>query len=84
MLSVVYSKSALKSLRKIQRAQEKRIRDAIDALATDPRDPSLDIKPLTGQPYFRLRVGGYRVIFDQDGKILSVKKIAPRGSAYSD
>ncbi|WP_349543147.1 type II toxin-antitoxin system RelE/ParE family toxin [Bradyrhizobium sp. ARR65] len=33
---------------------------------------------------YRLRVGDWRVIFTQDGVILSVLKVAPRSSAYED
>ena len=45
---------------------------------------SLDIKKLQGEPYFRLRVGQWRIIFDRDNevKIISIEKIKPRGDAY--
>ena len=39
---------------------------------------------LKGEPYFRLRVGVWRIIFDRDDqvKIISIEKIKPRGGAY--
>jgi mRNA interferase RelE/StbE len=44
----------------------------------------LDIKKLQGEPYFRLRVGQWRIIFDRDNevKIISIEKIKSRGGAY--
>ena len=37
--------------------------DALDAFARDGRG---DVKRLQGSPYYRLRAGRYRVVFDQD------------------
>ena len=82
MLAILYSKTAIKALRKIPQAQEQRIRASIDKVAANPRDPSLDIKAMVGEPYLRLRVGDYRVTFTEDGKVLRIVKIGPRGSVY--
>lgn len=37
-----------------------------------------------GQPYYRLRVGDWRIIYDRDDdvKIIAMEKIKPRGGAY--
>lgn len=53
-------------------------------LGKNPDNASLDIKKLQGEPYFRLRVGQWRIIFDRDNevKIISIEKIKPRGGAY--
>ena len=53
-------------------------------LGENPDNASLDIKKLQGEPYFRLRVGQWRIIFDKDDevKIISIEKIKPRGDAY--
>jgi len=32
--------------------------------------------------YFRLRVGDWRVVFSENGEIIAVIRIAPRGRAY--
>jgi len=50
----------------------------------NPDHAGLDIKKLQGEPYFRLRVGQWRIIFDRDNevKIISIEKIKPRGGAY--
>jgi len=50
-------------------------------LGANPDDPTLDIKPLQGQPYYRLRVGDWRIIYDREDevKIIAIEKIKPRG-----
>jgi len=37
-----------------------------DALDTFARDGRGDVKRLQGSPYYRLRAGRYRIVFDQD------------------
>ena len=41
-----------------------------------------DVKPLVGVPGKRLRVGDFRVIFDEDGETIRVIRIGPRGAIY--
>jgi mRNA interferase RelE/StbE len=54
-------------------------------LGGNPDDETLDIKKPEDEPCFRLKVGDGRVIFDrQDAvRIIAVKKIKPRGDAYT-
>jgi mRNA interferase RelE/StbE len=49
-----------------------------------PDNPTLDIKRLQGEVYYRLRVGQWRIIFDRDDevKIIAIEKVKPRGGAY--
>jgi mRNA interferase RelE/StbE len=58
--------------------------EKIVLLGTDPDSPNLDIKKLQGEPYFRLRVGQWRIIFDRDDeiRIISIEKIKSRGDVY--
>ncbi len=44
--------------------------------------PSGDVKRLKGSPYYRLRIGDVRVIFDRNGNILFVIRIDSRGQVY--
>ena len=44
--------------------------------------PAGDVKKLIGQPYYRLRVGDFRVLFTRDGHIIEVSKIDSRGQIY--
>ena len=81
-----YSKSAAKALQRMDKALRNRIREAIEGLLQTP--PKGDIKPLEGRPSgrYRLRVGGYRVIYryDHDGVmvVLYILDVGPRGDIY--
>lgn len=61
-----------------------RIAEKIEWLAEDPDDLKLDIKKLSGSPYYRLRVGDWRIIYDRDEqiKIISIESIKSRGEVY--
>ena len=41
-----------------------------------------NVKALVGSPYIRLRVGDWRVVMDDQGAILEIVKIGPRGGIY--
>lgn len=77
MFQIVYSKDALKFLRKQDAVTRKRITSAIGKL---PRFG--DIKKLQGSKRYRLRVGDYRVIFDVSGIIIDIIDIGNRGQIY--
>ena len=64
-------------LQNLPRSEKNRIAEKIVLLGNNPDDASLDIKKLQGEPYFRLRVGKWRIIFDrEDGiKIISIEKV---------
>jgi mRNA interferase RelE/StbE len=59
-----------------------RIRDAIQALAQDPR-PQGHLK-LTGRNGFRLRIGDYRVIYeiDDEQRVVTILHIGHRRDVY--
>lgn len=77
-------KQAKKKLESLPRNVRAKLTDKINELGYNPDDPILDIKKLVGEPYFRLRVGEWRIIFDRRDhlKILSIERIKPRGDAY--
>ena len=85
-MRVEYSKMAAKAIQRMEKAMRQRIREAIEGLTQTP--PKGDIKPMEGKPAgrFRLRVGGYRVIYryDQDGTmiVLYILDVGPRGDIY--
>lgn len=82
--TLLIKKQAKKTLQSVPQPDRTRITEKIVLLGKDPDNPSLDIKKLQGEPYFRLRVGSWRIIFDRDDevKIISLEKIKPRGDAY--
>ncbi len=81
---VFIKKQARKALQKLGRSHRNQIAEKIKLLGENPNNPSLDIKPLQGSDYYRLRVGQWRIIFDKDDdvKIIAIEKIKPRGDAY--
>jgi mRNA interferase RelE/StbE len=77
-------RQADRMLKRLSRPERTRITEKILLLADNPDSPELDVKPLEGEPYYRLRVGGWRVIFDRQEslKIIAIEKIKPRGDVY--
>ncbi len=83
MKAVRYSKQAIKSLKKMPCNDSVRVRAKIEEYASNPKAQLNNVKKLTGlDNLYRLRVGNYRVVFTETNVILSVEKIAPRGSVY--
>ena len=78
---IIWSASAIKDLKKIDRPIAKRIFDAITRLKEDPYH---NIIKLTNSSYYRLRVGDYRVILDIEKNKLRILiiKIGHRKKIY--
>lgn len=82
MKVVAYSKSASRALLRMPRNEAMRIRGKIDQYAADPRSLASQVKKMKGRAGYRLRVGDWRVIFDEDDKVIAIEEIASRGSIY--
>lgn len=82
MKEIAYSKDALKTLRRLPANDAERIVAKVEQFARDPKSLANNIKALAGSSFIRLRVGDWRVIMDDDGVVLAVIKIGPRGSVY--
>lgn len=82
--TLIIKKQAKKKLQGLANNERNRITEKIVWLGKNPDDIRLDIKKLAGSPYYRLRVGDWRIIFDKDNeiKIVSIEAIKPRGDAY--
>ena len=82
--TLLIKKQAKKALQSVPQPNRTRLTEKIVLLGENPDNASLDIKKLQGEPYYRLRVGQWRIIFDRDNevKIISIEKIKPRGDAY--
>lgn len=50
--------------------------------ADDPAALANNVKALKGREGIRLRVGDWHVIMDDQGDVLDVLKIGPRGGVY--
>jgi mRNA interferase RelE/StbE len=84
-MDVRYTRAATKALTKMPTNTAQLIRNKIRQYAADPASLANNVKRLRGrEDDYRLRVGDWRVIFSQDGVILDVLKVRPRGSAYED
>jgi mRNA interferase RelE/StbE len=84
-VKVVINTSALKALRRMQKAKAEDILMAIERVAADARAKNNNLKPLRGvRNGFRIRVGDWRVsfTFDYAAQVMDVFEIAPRGDAY--
>ncbi len=77
-MQIVYSRAAVKAINSMDKTTKQRIKAGIEKI------PAGDIKPLQGSKgSCRLRVGDRRVLFSyQEGDIIVIEKIGPRGGVY--
>lgn len=75
-MQIIYSKKAVKFLKKQTQETQKRIINAISSI------PSGDIRKLQGMNGYRLRVGSFKIIFNSDGTIIDIINIDNRGQIY--
>lgn len=80
---VVIQRSARRYLDKLPPVDRERILDALQTLGTGDF-ANIDVLPLKGRPGWRLRVGGYRVLFliSIEKEIYLVTDIGSRGDIY--
>lgn len=79
MNEIQWTRKAVKQLRKITPNDQRRLYDAVQALAFMP--DVQNVKALVHHAYsYRLRVGHYRVLFDWDGgiQIVSIEEVKKR------
>ncbi len=82
MKRITYTKSAQKALRSMPANVAALIVSKIEQYATDPTSLANMVIKLQGRDGYRLRVGSWRVIFDEDGAVLAILAIGPRGGIY--
>lgn len=81
MKPITYTRAALKTLRRMPANTAARIVEKVEEYATDPAALANNVKALKGREGIRLRVGDWRVIMN-DGVVLAVLEIGPRGGIY--
>lgn len=62
--------AAVRAIRKLPPEAKRRIQAVIDVLAEEPRPPAA--KKLTARPEWRVRTGGYRVLYRIEDEVLTI------------
>jgi mRNA interferase RelE/StbE len=83
-MEIAYTRTAIKDLSRIPADRARLIRAKISQYAAAPASLANMVSRLQGRSGYRLRVGDYRVIFDQNGRVLTVLHIGHRGNVYED
>ena len=78
---IIWSESAARELGKLDRSVAKRIVERVQDLEDNPLR---SLRHLVGVPYYRLRVGDYRVIVEliETRLVILVLKVGHRRSVY--
>lgn len=81
VFEIIWSDSAIRQLKKLDRTVARRIFDKVGQLAENPHR---FVQKLVDAPYYRLRVGDYRLILDIQDDLLRilVLKVGARDSIY--
>ena len=82
MYRIEIKKSALKELSQVSQPYNKKIVEAIDELATNPRP--VGYKKLKGSEAYRIRVGDYRVVYIIEDviRLIEIQRIRHRKDVY--
>lgn len=83
MRTIVWTHEATRQFLALPSSIQDRIETKIVELATNRKALANQVKALKGVKALRLRVGDYRVIFTEDGVILTILRIGHRGDIYS-
>jgi mRNA interferase RelE/StbE len=81
--TVIWTEKALKNLKPLPKKTAARIVAAVEKIRDSPQD---HVQQLRGSPFFKLRVGGYRVILDIRKKVLIVYvvRVGKRENVYDN
>ena len=79
-MNVLLSPKAARYLERLNEPIKGRIKAALKKLEEEP--PQGDMKAMAGQNEFRLRVGGYRILFGIKTDVIIITDIGLRGQIY--
>lgn len=81
MYSIEFSQTAEKQLYKLERKVQERIINVLERIRIRPFH---FVKRIVGSPYYKLRVGDYRIILDieQNKLIIFIIEVGHRKSIY--
>ncbi len=82
MYNIEFSKIAEKQFYKLEREVQSRIISVLERIKIRPYN---NVKKLVGNPYFRLRVGDYRIILDikETKLIIFIIEVGHRKNIYN-
>jgi len=80
---VLWAPRALKELARLDRGEQHRVRQAVEAFASESKGDMLRLQNLT-PPEYRLRVGKWRVRFrlDHERRMIQILHVLRRDEAY--
>ncbi len=83
MWKIRFERRAEKAIAAMHPQMRRRVAAALDDLAADPYE-AVNVKAMVGNDQFRLRVGGFRIIYRLERNLLIVVVIdvGPRGDVY--
>lgn len=82
MKKIAYSKAAGRAMLALPNQVRQLIRAKLEQYATDPKSQANNVKRLQGEPYLRLRIGDYRVVFFDEKTVITVVRIGHRKEIY--
>lgn len=82
MKAVTYGKKALKDLDAMPVNDSRRVRAKINQYAADPQSQANNIVKMQNETGYRLRVGDWRVRFDENDTVIEILRVLPRGQVY--
>lgn len=81
MKEITYTRAAIRVLRRMPANVATRIEAKVTEYAANPAALANNVTAMKGRDAVRLRVGDWRVIM-QDGVVLTILEIGPRGGIY--
>lgn len=82
MMNIMITRAAEKDLSKIDKTVRLKVIEKLEIYARDQAALANQVKRLKGDPFLRLRVGDYRVIFTEEGVVLTVLRVGHRRKIY--
>lgn len=82
MREIEYTGAAVKDLRRLDKTVRDRVRAKLRQYAAAPEELANVVAELIGEDAKRLRVGKYRVLFQETDELVSVLRVLKRDEAY--
>ncbi len=84
MRETAFTRRAIRDLAKLPKKDANCIVAKINQYARAPEELANNVTEMAGEDGKRLRVGNYRILFDEDDRVVTVVRVRQRGEAYRD